>query len=257
VIALHALLLGLVLVSSQGQVEVPKNDGWVTDLAQLLTPEQERSLESLMESYKAGTTHEIALLTVPELEGRPIEEYARTVGRAWKIGGKADNNGALIVVAKQEREVRIETGRGLEGPLPDALAWRIIQNEIVPRFKEGRFYEGLRAGIEAAHKAIGGHYATPVGPGSRGGSAIGSSLAVLAVVLLFFFIAARSARRTHRRGWRGGFFGPFGPFGPLGMGGMGGGGGHSGGFGGFSGGGGFSGFGGGGGFSGGGATGRW
>ncbi len=233
-------------------LEIPRNDGWVTDLAGLLSTSEEQSLEALMESYRQGSTHEIALLTVPDLNGEPIERFALEVGRAWGVGGKDKNNGALVVVSKADRSVRIEVGRGLEGNLTDSISGRIIRDVIVPRFKRGDFPGGLRQGIEAIHAAIGGDYGklpkerVPVSTGLLG------VMVQAFVVLLFLFFAfiSRKLRGGGRRN-AGLFPGMFFP--PI-SGGRSHGGGRSSG-GGF--GGGFGGFGGGGGFSGGGASGRW
>lgn len=232
------------------ELQIPKNDGWVTDLAGMLSPEQERELEELMERYKQGSTHEIALLTVPELKGEPIERFALDVGRAWGIGGKDKNNGALLVVSKADRAVRIEVGRGLEGNLTDSISGRIIRDVIVPRFRRGDFAGGLRQGIEAIHEAIGGKYGKL--PKESVPVAVGLLGAIVPLFVLAFVIFLIVISRT-RHGWRrrpGLFPGMFIP--PI-SGGRGFGGGRSSG-GGF---GGFSGFGGGGGFSGGGASGRW
>lgn len=235
------------------QVEVPKNDGWVTDQAGLLTPDQERSLEILMESYKQGTKHEIALLTVPSLNGESIERFTLEVGRAWGIGSAERNNAALLVVSKADRELRIEVARGLEGNLTDSISGRIIRDVIVPRFKQGDFAGGLRAGVEAMHAAIGGDYGKlpRERKADRGLGGLVPLFFNIGVVL--FVVMMRRAR--HGSGRRRNPLG-FGPFIPMS---------HIGGFGGLgggrsSGGGGrstFSGFGGGGGFSGGGASGRW
>ena len=135
------ILLAILAVAPR-ELAVPKNDGWVTDLAGMLSPTQERELETLMESYKQGTTHEIALLTIPSLEGDDLERFALRVGREWGIGGKGKNNGAILVVSKADRAVRIEVGRGLEGNLTDSISGRIIRNVIVPEFKQGRFAAG-------------------------------------------------------------------------------------------------------------------
>lgn len=241
------------------EIQVPENEGWVTDRAGLLEPEQERSLEALMESYRSGTGHEIALLTLPDLGGETIERTALEVGRAWGVGREGENDGALLVVAKAERKLRIEVGRGLEGGLTDSISGRIIRDVIRPRFRAGDFYGGLRAGIEAMHAAIGGDY----GPiertaSSRQHSARGFALVFFALMMVAIAIASRNRRR------RGGRYAHAGvPWWLLMMGvghsGRHGGSGGSGGFGGggFSGGGGFGGFGGGGGFSGGGASGGW
>jgi uncharacterized protein len=251
-IALLHTLAALALVVAQG-VEIPKYDGWVTDNAHLLSADQERSLEALMESYHAGTKHDIALLTVPNLGGQPIERYALEVSRAWKLGQAEISDGALLVVSKDDRKMRIEVLRGLEGELTDLLAGRIIRDVIAPRFKAGDFYGGLRAGIESINAAIGGNYAPPAPVRAR---SQGGGIAVIMIVLLVVLLS----RRRRRGGWgRGGGMPPFwiGPMIGRGLGG-GGFGGLGGGGGGFSpGGGGFGGFGGGGGARGGGASGGW
>ncbi len=153
------LLCGLLFAAaSLAQQAIPRNDGWVTDGAGFLTPQQEQALEALMESYKVGSGHEIALLTVADLGGRSLERYALEVSREWGLGEKGRNNGALLFVAKAERKIRIEVGRGLEGNLTDSISGRIIRDVIGPEFKRGRMYEGLRGGIEAMHAAAGGEY---------------------------------------------------------------------------------------------------
>ena len=177
------------------EVRIPENDGWVTDLAGLLDERQERSLEELMQSYRSGTGHEIALLTLPDLGGETIERTALEVGRAWGVGREGENDGALLVVAKAERKLRIEVGRGLEGGLTDSVAGRIIRDVIQPRFRSGDFAGGLRAGVEAMHAAIGGDY----GPIERTGrsqrqSAGGLAFVVfLGLLLLMLVIATRCA----------------------------------------------------------------
>jgi uncharacterized protein len=238
---------------------VTPNDGWITDPAGLLTQEQERSLESLCESYRTGSGQEIAVLLLPDLGGRDIEGVAVATAREWKIGGKGEDDGALLVVAKSERKLRIEVGRGLEGTLTDSVSGRIIRGVIAPRFAAGDFYGGIRAGLDAIHGVLGGEHGAvpPVRGESR--QSIGGLLFPLLFLLVLFGIIGRRRRGGRRRGCGGvgplgGFGGPF--IGPRGMGRGGlGGGGFGGGFSG--GGGGFGGFGGGGGFRGGGATGGW
>jgi uncharacterized protein len=238
--------------------EVPANDGWVTDQAGLISPAKEAELERLIESYREGTTHEIAVLTVPNLAGEPIEDFALRVGRAWGIGTKERNNAALLVISKEDRAIRIESARGLEGSLPDAIASRIIRDVIAPSFKQGKFEQGIEAGVRAMHAAIGGDYAAlPKRTRAPDVGVLGALLPML--FFLFFLIVVIASRRGGGRGPRGRSGMPwiFPPF-PLGGGiGRHGGGGGFGGFGGGRGGGGFGGFGGGGGFSGGGASGGW
>ncbi len=236
------LLLVCALLLPAAAQELPRNDGWVTDLAGFLTPAQERSLEQLMESYEEGSGHEIAVLTVPDLGGQTLERYALEVGRGWGIG-KEGNAAALLLIARKERGIRIEVARGLEGNVPDSIAGRIIRDVIAPPFKRGEFYRGIWSGVEALHAAAGGDYAALPERSSRRKS--GSKLLPLILFLMFFWIIPAVIRRV--RGGRGGGYWHGGTYY---------GGGSSRGGGGFSGGG-FGGFGGGGGFSGGGASGGW
>lgn len=233
-------------------VDVPSNDGWVTDLAHLLSSAEERELEAAMEAYKRGSGHDIALLTVPDLRGRTIEEFALEVARTWKLGSVETNDGALLVVAKSERKLRIEVGRGLEGTLTDARCAQIIRNDITPQFKAGRFGDGIRNGIAAMQAAAGGAPVNVRRSIPEPAPKIGVDFGALACTLLvlFFLLVLLSRLRRYGGAWgtgrrsRGGMFWG-GHFGGGGFGGSGGGGG------------GFSGFGGGGGFSGGGSSGSW
>jgi len=239
-VVIYCLLALACATASLAQQPIPKNDGWVTDLGDFLTPQQEASLEALMASYKAGSGHEITLLTVPDLGGRALERYSLEVARAWGLGEKGRNNGALLFITRAERKLRIEVGRGLEGNLTDSISGRIIRNVIAPEFKRGRIYEGLRDGIQAMHAAAGGDYAKI--PKRRGGRAGGIRL--MPMIFLFWLFSSMFRRRGRGRG-RGLMTGLF-----LGsMMSRGGHGGHSTG--------GFGGFGGGGGFSGGGSSGGW
>jgi uncharacterized protein len=232
------------------QAELPAHDGWVTDLAGMLRPQQERELEILMQSYKDGSSHEIALLTVPNLGGRALERFALEVARAWGLGEMDVHNGALLLIAQEERKMRIEVGRGLEGDLTDSISGRIIRNVIAPRFRQGQLYEGIRAGIVAMHEAAGGEYASipeRSTRGSRSSGRGGGSIGILPL-LFFAFIFFNLMRRGGGRGCL-----PALLLGGMMMGG----GRRSSGWHGGGGGGGFGGFGGGGGFSGGGASGGW
>lgn len=246
-----ALAICLALAQPSPDVQVPDNQGWVTDLADLLPDADEQQLELLMESYKQGSSHEIALLTVPDLGGETIERFALEVARTWGIGGAETSNGALLVVARAERKLRIEVGRGLEGDLPDAVCGRILRDVITPAFQRGDMSGGIHQGIEAMHAAIGGDY----GPiqRSKGGRRRGGGLGGLILVAIVVLVVLAGRRRGGGGGatsvW------PWILLGSMNAGRRGQGGGGFGGFGGS--GGGFSGFGGGGGFSGGGASGGW
>jgi len=181
------------------ELAVPKNDGWVTDLAGMLSPAQERELETLMESYKQGTTHEIALLTIPSLEGDDLARFALRVGRAWGIGGKEKNNGAILVVSKADHAIRIEVGRGLEGDLTDGMSGRIIRNVIAPEFKQGRFAAGLKAGVIAIHEAIGGNYGAIPDRVRDGSAKVALVLLVLCLIVVAVVLRSINGTGTYRR----------------------------------------------------------
>ena len=238
--------------SAVAQPPVPPNEGWVTDLADMLEPDEEAALEALMESYRAGSGHEIALLTVPELGGQPIERFALEVARAWGLGRADVHDGALLVVAKAERKLRIEVGRGLEGTLTDAISGRIIRDVIAPELRSGGPYRALRAGVEAIHAAAGGEYGEVEPAQDRDRHFIGL-FPLLFLFILFLTRGARRGRRGRRRPVSSDLLSSL-LLGTL-LGGGGRGGSHGYRSSGSS--GGFGGFGGGGGFSGGGASGGW
>jgi uncharacterized protein len=245
-----SVLLGLALLVPPAHaqaIDVPRGTGWVNDYAHVLSASESVALEARLAAYEQQSTHEIALLTVPTTSGQPIENYALAVAREWKLGKPGKNDGALLVVAVQDRKLRIEVGRGLEGELTDLLSGRIVRDVIVPRFKAGDMPGGIRAGVEAMIAVAGGAGEKAL-PRERKTDGVGAGLGLL--VLIFFVVIVIVMRRINGGGggygrrYRGGLF----PF-PMMIGGMGGGG-RSGGFGG-------GGFGGGGGFSGGGASGGW
>lgn len=241
-----ALWLLLAAPATAAVQDVPTADGWVTDLGGLISPAKEAELEALMESYRNGSGHEIAVLTVPSLGGRSIEDLALRTGREWKIGREGKNDGAILVLAAAERKTRIEVGRGLEGSIPDAIAGRILRNILQPRLRAGDFDGGVEAAVRALHAAAGGDYG-PLERATPDDSLVAKDLVIMAAMVLFFIFISRR-RRQNPQAWRGrrGGFGPIIIGGPGGFGSSGGGSG-----------GGFGGFGGGGGFSGGGASGGW
>jgi uncharacterized protein len=252
--AAGALLAAL----AQGKPEIPKNDGWVTDRAGLLTKEQETQLEARIESLRP---HDIAVLIVKNVGGRTIEELGLETFRDWKLGGRPGGLGALLVVSVEDREIRIEVGRESEGLLTDLISGQIIRNAITPEFRRGRYAEGIRAGVDAiAAVAAREPNAVPPPPArSKPSRSNHAGLLVLAFVIVALVLARRRRRSGRRgaigRGWRRSMASPWVFLPPMMSGRSFGGGSFGGGT--FGGGGGFSGFGGGGSAGGGGATGRW
>ena len=147
--------------STNRQLPVPTATGYVVDQAEILSPETEQALTGLIEALDQSDSTQFAVLTIPSLKGNNLEAYALKVAETWGVGQKGKDNGALLLIAQKERKVRIEVGYGLEGRLTDLLAGRIIRNEITPRFKQGDFDGGVRAGVEAMIEAVKGeHQAT-------------------------------------------------------------------------------------------------
>jgi uncharacterized protein len=140
-------LAGLVLIPVHAEPKFPALTGRIVDNAHLLKPEDRAAIESELAALEQKSTDQIAIVTLPSLDGYAIEDYGYRLGRHWKIGQKDKDNGALLIVAPNERKVRIEVGRGLEPHLTDALSQLIIQNAILPAFRRGDFSGGIRAGV--------------------------------------------------------------------------------------------------------------
>lgn len=137
-------------------LEIPYLTGRVTDNAQLLSEEARRNLSEQLKAHEEKTGNQVVVLTVPSLEGEGIEGFAVRVFEDWKLGIKGKDNGVLIIVAPQDRRMRIEVGYGLEGVLTDLTAGRIIQQIMAPSFKAGDFDGGITAGALAVVKVLDG-----------------------------------------------------------------------------------------------------
>jgi len=137
--------LGL-LIAGLGAQEFPQPAGRVSDFATLLTPDQRQAIETMLEDLERDTTAQVALVTVRDLGGRSVEEYANHLFNERGVGQKGKDNGVLILVALRDREMRIEVGYGLEGILPDGLAGEVIREVFTPRFQNEQYAEGLAEG---------------------------------------------------------------------------------------------------------------
>jgi len=269
---LRALLLMLaLLVAPQlaGAQTFPPLSGRVVDAANLLNPAQKQQLEALSTDVGKVAQRQFVVATIPDLQGYPIEDYGYKLGRAWGIGQKEANNGIILIVAPNERKVRIEVGYGLEPIMTDALAQTIIDDQILPKFRTGDMAGGIVAGAqaiaeqmkappEAAEARVKAAAAAPQAARSSGSSSDGF-IAIFWIVIILFFVLPIIFRSAGGRRYRGGR-GPVVLWGPGLGGGWGSGGGSSSGWSSSDsdwggGGGGFS--GGGGSFGGGGASGSW
>ena len=244
-----ALLVVLAPLIGLAQVAIPEQGGtWVHDKANVLSESTEAMLESMVRANRDSTSNQIGILTIPSLQGEPLEEYSMRVVEEWVPGQKEKDNGVLLLIVVEDRQMRIEVGYGLEGVLTDALSSRIIRNEMAPYFRQGDYDSGVKAGVVAIINAIKGEYKND-DPPQRRKSSRRSPIATLVILIIIFIIISRRGRGG--RGGRGGGYWSSGSgwVGPVGGGFFGG---HS------SGGGGSWGdFGGGGGFGGGGSSGSW
>lgn len=123
--------------------------GFVNDYAALLSPQVKESLETDLDVFEKQTGSEIAVVTIPSLEGESIEEYALTLFEEWNIGKEVQDNGLLLLIAKEDRAIRIEVGYGLEAHITDGRAGRIIRDDITPAFQEGNYDEGVKKGVKS------------------------------------------------------------------------------------------------------------
>jgi len=245
-VSVQMLVFILLIASGVGaaEFEVPALRSAVTDRAGILSPETRQQLESALRQLQSVGETQLAVLTLPDLAGLTIEQASIRVAEEWKLGSKDADNGVLLLVARDERKVRIEVGQGLEGSLTDAYSKRIIDEGITPLFRQGDMNGGVTFGVYQIARItnpdidlrpyLEGQLRQPRSSARRAKSPWETLFGVLLVLAIFSM--------------RAGFL----PF--LFMGGRG----YGRGYGGHSGGGGFGGFsGGGGGFSGGGASGGW
>ena len=201
------LLVGLwclVLLGSTAAIaqKFPALTGRIVDEAALLSADDRRQLEQDLEALEKKSTDQLVIYTTRSLQGYPIEDFGYRLGRAWAIGQKGKNNGVILLVAPNDRKVRIEVGRGLEPQLTDLMTKLIIENAILPAFRRNDFAGGIKAGVRDIRDVLLGD-AEAVKERARGGakrSPAGSSNFPLLILALFIFIAvvmvAMQARQT-------------------------------------------------------------
>lgn len=139
-------------------LEVPQLRGRVNDYANMLSPGASQRLEQALAEFESSDSTQLVVLTVNSLEGETLEEYAIKVAEAWRIGQAKLDNGAIMLVAKQERKIRIEVGRGLEGVLTDLVSGRIIRGDMSPHFKKNDYDAGITAGVTSVMQVVRGEY---------------------------------------------------------------------------------------------------
>jgi uncharacterized protein len=197
ILLLVGLFFALLNSTPTFALDVPPLRARVTDLAGMLPPGSAQTLEERLAGFERETGHQIAVLTIPSLEGDAIEDFGIRVADAWKIGQKGFDNGAILIIAQKERKLRIEVGYGLEGVLPDAIASRIIREVIVPRFRDGDFSGGIVAGVNAILQVTKGEPLPQAARrANRQRAAQGGSLATVLVItaMLALFIGMTQRR---------------------------------------------------------------
>jgi len=154
----------------------------------MLSPQVVQQLEGELAAFEKSDSTQIVLLTIPSLEGEVLEEYSIKVVEKWQIGQKGKDNGALLLVVKNDRKIRIESGRGLEGTLTDLVSGRIIRNEMTPAFKRGEYDVGVARGVGAIMATVRGEYSTEprdLRHGKKGASPILTLLLFVLVASVF------------------------------------------------------------------------
>ncbi len=222
-----ALLLSLFyLVTAQPAIaaepEFPRLTGRVVDEAALLSAPARDRITQWLEQFERASKRQVVVVSVKSLQGYPVEDYGYRLGRAWGIGEKDKNTGAILLVAPKEREVRIEVGYGLEGELTDAISRAIIERNILPAFRRGDYEQGILNGTAAILKALGWEGGAPganiTAPESAQELPPIPLLLLIILFVIFRFGLGGFAGGRHGRGvWgarsRGGFSGGGGSFG--------------------------------------------
>jgi uncharacterized protein len=154
--ALLLLLASQFAIPNVSALEVPPvpADVPIVDQTNTLTPDQKADLAKLIADERTATGNQIGVLMIPSLQDEALEDYSIEVARGWGIGSKERNNGVLLLVVKNDRRIRIEVGYGLEGALTDIRSGQIIRDRMAPEFRQGKYYEGIRSGLQGIVAAI-------------------------------------------------------------------------------------------------------
>jgi uncharacterized protein len=183
ILALCATLLGAMAALAQSLQPVPPLERRVTDLTGTLAPAEQQQLEDRLARFEQGKGAQVAVLLVPTTAPETIEEYGIRVAEQWKLGRQGVDDGVLLLVAVEDRALRIEVGYGLEGVMPDVIAKRIVSDVITPYFRQGDYAGGLQAGVERIISVIEGEALPEPDPGWRADAGRGEAL--LPLLLIF------------------------------------------------------------------------
>jgi uncharacterized protein len=192
--AAAAVALLIAFLAAAEEAPIPPLAGRVVDINATLTAEQKHELEASLEAFEKRKGSQIAVLITGTTFPEPIESFSLRVAEAWKIGRKGVDDGIVVVVARSDQAMRIEVGYGLEGAVPDAVAKRLIEEEFIPRFREGDFYGGLRAGLDRLMRVIDGEPLPP--PKQEGGGSEPRSIETYFVLFMAIVIAVGGMLRA-------------------------------------------------------------
>jgi len=188
-------------IVAQNVLPKPTTPQLVTDIAGVLSPEQKQALENKLVAIDDSSSNQIAVVILPTLDGNPIEEYATKLFREWGIGNTKTNNGILLLIAVQDKKIRIEVGYGLEGAIPDITAINIIDNDLKPAFRAGAYYEGIdKATDDIAKAAVGEYQVKRVKKTKSKGN--GALLAII-IAVIFLVVKGGGGRGGSNIGGRG------------------------------------------------------
>lgn len=181
--------------AAAAEIAFPPLTGRVVDQAKVLSPQAAEALRARLQAHEQSTSQQVVVATVSDLQGQEIEDYGYQLGRAWGIGQKGKNTGAILLVAPTERRVRIEVGYGLEGTLTDALSRAIIETKIIPEFRAGRMEQGIVAGADAMLGVLRGDPDAVQLPRRPSNQEDPGAIPILFIVFIFILITWMSYRR--------------------------------------------------------------
>lgn len=196
---LAAALCALCLLLSAAPglaLEVPPYSGRVNDLAGMMSPGTRQAIEQQLAELERTDSTQVAVLTIPSLEGDSLEEFSIRVAEAWQVGQKDNDNGVILLVSKGDRKIRIEVGYGLEGVLTDVLSGQIITNVIGPQFRAGNMDQGFLDGVTAITGAVSGEYTAA--PAKKTRSRRGA-LPLIVIPMLVFIVFTEMFGRRRRK----------------------------------------------------------
>ena len=183
-----ALVAAIALTPLAAALEVPYLSGRVNDTADLVPPEVEQRIEEKLAALEAATGAQMAVLTIPSLEGEVLEEYSLEVAETWQLGRAEQDDGVLMLIARDDRKMRIEVGYGLEGDLTDAQAGRILNNILRPAFRAGDFGGGIEGGVDAVIGTLQGRDVIPPDPSPSPANDISDAPILFQIFFLGIFL---------------------------------------------------------------------